>query len=126
MRTVSFIPHEVSKHNITRLRIYKEGNSWYLDGRDDYGNYSALLWRFDSCSEAWKGVPELAGHFPRLRSKSAQGSTIQIHMTSTYKFTDDSSRVDCRCGWSQTLPSSHDSRSLARSIGDAHLAKFDN
>lgn len=36
----------------THVRIFSDGNEYFVDGADDEGNYTEMCWSFDSFAEA--------------------------------------------------------------------------
>lgn len=59
--------YDVRDEHITRLRLYKEGDEWMLDGTDASGfGYSTMCWSYDSHADAVSDLAEFARTFGNL------------------------------------------------------------
>lgn len=56
----------IDKYSVTRLRIFKEDGAWYLDGRDDRGNYTLWCWGYEAWEDAVRELDRVAQIFPNL------------------------------------------------------------
>ena len=43
---------------VNYIRVLGEDGQWFIDGRDEYGDYTEACWTYDTWAEAIADVPE--------------------------------------------------------------------